>query len=476
MIYDTAIKLSLVENGVLSGISAIVAQLARGTGEVKKFESALGNLKLTAWGVAGAFAGFEAIKGVKALADHAKDLSHELVQIKNLGISPAQFEQAKAVSLAAPSQVPGTTTVDALKIYGQIYSPLGHENSLKMLNPLAEFVQVVGSTTGNYKAAEDKVYNMVRAGDLMGKFMNSMTHQVDIGKLQHFLDLGARVIQATHGRVGADQWFALAQQGGPALSNMTDQGLLTMAMITQAMGGGRAGTALSSLFTQFQGGIMTKWRAEKLMDLGILNKNAVEEITKGGHIIWKKGLEPGTTPFARSMAEDPLKAIGILQNAMATHGYPTIEKQVPLLFELFQRQTSIREIHDLLRNMPQLQQERGRISEGLGISASFNLRNTQDYTQVMHNATAAWNDMMAKIGLPITVAAIPIMHKITEVFLKLGTLATAHPEAIGQICSRSYYLRDCVDRRRRNCHVVRAWPGRLVSGRGYRDWRGNGAL
>jgi hypothetical protein len=47
---------------------------------------------------------------------------------------------------------------------------------------------------GNYKAAEDKIYNIVRAGDLMGKFMNSVTHQVDTDKLQRFLDLGARVL------------------------------------------------------------------------------------------------------------------------------------------------------------------------------------------------------------------------------------------------------------------------------------------
>ena len=423
--YEVAIHLTVSGNAQsgLAGLSQQMNKLNEGAEKLHKaFALIFVGGEMKRWGE-------DALGYVKKTLDAAGELSHELAKIKTLGITPQQFAQAKAAAFAAPGQVPGITSLDALRIYGQTYSPLGHENALKMLVPLATFVQAVGATTGNYKTAEDKIYSMVRAGDLMGKFMNSMTHQVDIEKLQHFLDLGARVIQATHGRVGADQWFALAQQGGPALSNMSDQGLLTMAMITQAMGGGRAGTALSSLFTQFQGGIMTKWRAQKLMEIGILDKNAVQEVTPGGHIMWRKGSEPGTTPFARAMAEDPLKAIGILQTAMATHGYPTIEKQVPLLFELFQRQTSIREIHDLLRNLPQLQQERGRITEGLGASASANLRNTEDYEQAIHNLDAAFRELMMQTGFPAVQALIPFLNNLGKAVLSLANVVTAHPDA-----------------------------------------------
>jgi hypothetical protein len=192
-IYDTVIKLSLVESGVLSGISAVVAMLARGTGETKKFESALGNLKLAAWGAAGVFAGWETIKGIKILADHAKELSHELAQIQKLGITPGQFAQAKAASFGMPAQVPGVTTVDALKIYGSSYSMFG-DQTLKMIKSIATFSLVLGNQTGNYDKAADSILAMIRAGDLMGKFVDAATHQVDTTKLEHFLDLGTKVI------------------------------------------------------------------------------------------------------------------------------------------------------------------------------------------------------------------------------------------------------------------------------------------
>jgi hypothetical protein len=120
-IYDTVIKLSLAESGVLSGISAIVAQLSRGTGETKKFESALKNLKVAAWSAAGIFAGWEAIKGIKHLADHAKDLSHELVQIKKLNadMSAKDFARVQEWAFGMPGRVPGTTSVEALKTMAQ---------------------------------------------------------------------------------------------------------------------------------------------------------------------------------------------------------------------------------------------------------------------------------------------------------------------------------------------------------------------
>lgn len=145
--YDVMIKLSLVEHGVLSGISAIVAMLARGTGETKKFESALGNLKLAAWGVGGIFAGWEGLKGLKNLADDAKELSHELVQIKklNAGMSAKDFEQIRTWAFGLPGRVPGTTTAEGLKTYGAIQSMFGKDQALAMGDTIARFGQVLAA-------------------------------------------------------------------------------------------------------------------------------------------------------------------------------------------------------------------------------------------------------------------------------------------------------------------------------------------
>ena len=170
----------------------------------------------------------------------------------------------------------------------------GHEKSIaeSLMKPLAEFVQVLGNQTGDYEAAQANIVKMVRAGNLMGQFIDDQTRQIDVEKLTRFLDLGAKVIAATHGMVNASTWFNLAQTGGPSLMNMSEQGLMSMAIASQAMGGYRAGTALMSMFQQFIGGVVTPWRAENLHELGLVGDY---KVTKGGHILWAQGALD--TPF-----------------------------------------------------------------------------------------------------------------------------------------------------------------------------------
>jgi len=349
-IYDTVIKLSLVEHGVLAGISAVVAQLARGTGEVAKFEKALMGLKGAAWGAASAFAGFEMIKGVKALADHAKELSHELVQIKKLNadMSGKEFGQISDWAMGMPGRVPGTTSVEALKTYGAIQSMFGKDQALAMGDSIARFGQVLGNQKGNWDNTSEQILKMIRAGDLLGKFVDSTTHKVDVGRLQKFLDLGTKVVNATHGMVSPATWFQMAQQGGPALSNMTDEGLMSMAMAAQGMGGFRSGTAMTSLYQQMIGGKMTQYAAQELSGLGLVGKDY--EVTKGGHIVWGKGALD--TPFTRMVQKDPLKAADMMRDALEKGGYTSIETQVPELFKMLGRQTTQRLMHDFMRNFP----------------------------------------------------------------------------------------------------------------------------
>jgi hypothetical protein len=430
--YDVAIHLSLVSN-VAEGLAVIVSRLAAADIGIGKLQKGLAGLKPAVLGAVAAFAGFEMIKGVKAVADHAKDLSHELVQIKKLNadMSGKEFAQVRDWAFGMPGRVPGTTSIEAAKTFGAIRSMFGKDQAMAMGDTIARFGQVLGNQKGNWDNTSEQVLKMIRAGDLLGKFVDSTTHKVDVGRLQKFLDLGTKVINATHGMVDPATWFQMAQQGGPALSSMTDEGLLSMAMAAQGMGGFRSGTAMTSLYQQMVGGKMLKYAADELSSMGLVGKDY--EVTKGGHIVWGKGALD--TPFTRMIQKDPLKATEIMREAMEKSGFTSIETQVPELFKILGRQTTQRLIHDFLRNMPQMLQERPRLEGGMGVFGSADIANQEDYTQVMHNAAAAWNDMMAKIGLPITVAAIPVMQKITEVFIKLGTLATVHPDAIANLAT-----------------------------------------
>ena len=365
--YEIAVKITM-QNAV-SGVFAVIAKDALGlegsVARLTKMFSGLNSTSLLAGSAVAGVASYAVLSGFKTLVDHAKDLSHELVQIQKLGESSAQFEQAKAAAYKLHGQVPGATSVDALKIYGATYSMFGHEGALKTMKPLAEFAQVMGNTSGDYKKAFDNLYDMVRGGELMGKFLNESTHLVDTDKLTHFLELGSKVVQATHGKVSAQTWFGMAQQGGPALSMLDDNGMLTMAMVSQAMGGQRAGTALSSMFQQMAGGKMSQYAAQLLSDKYHLVGGYT--VGRGGHLVWDKGaLDPETHPFIKAMGKDPLEAVKMLKDKMGEGGLNDMEHIIPELYQMLGRNTTQRLVHDLMRNLPQLIGERERMKGGLG--------------------------------------------------------------------------------------------------------------
>lgn len=431
----TRVTLENKASAVLATLAKDVLNVEGGVNKLAKaFEQAGTAAKVMAAGLMGA-AGIGIIATLYKTATAAAELSHQLSQIREQGVGLQQMGGIKAAIMGVHGQVPGIASDDAAKIFGQIRSLVGDEDAKKLLVPLSKFAQLFGNVSGKPGGGIENIRSLVRAADMIGKLTDPTTHQVDLNRLQGFLDLASKATIATHGVVGPQTWLALAQQGAPAMSRMSDQGLMTMAMLSQEMGGFRSGTALSSLFSQFQGGIMTKWRAQKFMELGLLDKNAIQEITHGGHIVWRKGHEPGTSPFAMTMAEDPLKAVDMLRGAMATHGYPTIEKQVPLLFELLQRQTSIREVHALLRNTEQMKSERGRMFGAMGLGEALDYMNKHDLSQAMTNFGKSFHDMMVKIGDALTPGTIKSLNAISSIFNEIGKIASAHPGIVQAVAA-----------------------------------------
>ena len=234
------------------------------------------------------------------------------------------------------------------------------------------------------------------------------------------------MIAATHGMVNASTWFNLAQTGGPSLMNMSEQGLMSMAIASQAMGGYRAGTALMSMFQQFIGGVVTPWRAENLHELGLVGDY---KVTKGGHILWAQGALD--TPFVQSLTTDPMQATKTLMEHMDAHGISDVNAQIKELFQLLQRSTSTREIADFLKNFSQIVQEKDRIENALGVGGAVSLQNAEDLMQVEKNLGASWKNLMFAIAGPGTGFYISSLQTVTDaVNAFTGAMRGVNPQII----------------------------------------------
>jgi hypothetical protein len=362
----------------------------------------------------------------KEMLDAGGEYQHVLTAIKKQNATKEEILAATTAARKLSQSIAGVTETEALEVYGTNRGIFGHKDSLALMKPILEYTQVAGSTTGDYAGASKKVYEMTRAGDLLGKMVNPKTHEVDTEQFKHFLELGSKVTLGTHGKVDASTWLALAQQGGPAMSGMSDKGLVTQGMVAQIMGGHRAGTALTAFFQQMVGGKMTTPVYEELMKYDLAGGTYVTNPKSGKKKLIRGGVNP---ELQEALKEDPLQAVEVIRKAMENKGVTEIDKQVPILFEILGRQTTQRIVHDLLRNAPQLVGERGRILGSKGIDESRDLQNNEDYKQAEHNLSAGWKNLMIALGQPGVQTAVDAMNGLAKGLNYMASIATANPTA-----------------------------------------------
>lgn len=243
-VYRIGVKLAMTSNhaqvfsALSSGLLGINTKVNQLTGGFNKLKVAIG-------GAFGVFAGKEILGGITAIVEKTKDLSHELAQIEKLG-GDASVKAANARAIEITRNVRGIDQAQALRIYGETYGLLGNKHTLEVQELLAKYGVALGNTLGDPAKGLAGSRDLVRAAEQMGRLTNK-AGDVDMSRFGKFMDLAARIAAATEGQVGPSQMYQLAQQGGPALMNMSDQGLETLSVLSQYMGAKRAGTALMSL-------------------------------------------------------------------------------------------------------------------------------------------------------------------------------------------------------------------------------------
>ena len=127
-----------------------VGRHARSDGRKQGYKQLTGGfnrLKLAIGGALGVAAGSELMSMLVTMTEKTKGLSHELTQLRKMGLSEAEIARVQQEAIRITRTVPGTTELEALRIPGQTYSMLGLENSLKIAEDLAKFHNATRKTT-----------------------------------------------------------------------------------------------------------------------------------------------------------------------------------------------------------------------------------------------------------------------------------------------------------------------------------------
>ena len=374
---------------------------------VNKLTDGFGKLQTAIVGALGAWTGEKMLASLTSIVEKTADLSHALTQVQKLG-NDINVGDISGRAAGITTQVRGITQKDVVDIFKESFSILGEKDAKELLSPLSKWAVVQGNSLGEYDHPTEQIRDAVRAGEQMGK-LTGVTGEVDTAKLKEWLDFMTRITTATGGQVNAHTMYQMSQTGGAALSGMNYENLGLMAILSQVMGGPRAGTGAMSLFQQMAGGTMFKRNAQELQELGMLKEDEWST-DKGGRVI----LSAEAKERLGKMATD-LKhlVLGGLTDAMVAHGYDSPDAQVRELFSLLPRQTTQRLLSDIIRNRGQVVRELERMEKGLGTDASYDAANQNDVQQNLVNLTAAYKNFWYAVAGPNSENTIAVLKSLT---------------------------------------------------------------
>ncbi|KVC46412.1 hypothetical protein WS58_10860 [Burkholderia pseudomultivorans] len=222
-------------------------------------------------GYASRAVGGRVLGGVGALLDESKHSKLEEVKIQALGAG--DHDTKKAIDFARKHKSYGVSTTENLTLMRDAMTILNDEHHAEMILP----------TLSKMKFANDALFGAEQGGENEQKFINMLKAieqrggTNDAATFNREANMVQKVITATGGRVGGDQWQEFIKTGGTAAKMLrSDAFYYQMEPLIQEMGGDTVGSALMSGYQNLIEGRTTVRATRKLMSLGLLDKRKVE--------------------------------------------------------------------------------------------------------------------------------------------------------------------------------------------------------
>jgi len=251
-----------------------------------------------------AYSGYRLTKGSYQAE---KEYQKALAQFDSMGFGDAAKE--RAVKFALKNQEKGISPTALLRSLTDAAQVLKDPIAAEKLAPMlarAEFANT--SMIPGYNHAQNR--DLIRAAEMY-------TGTSDPDKLKPVIEVFEKVVNSSGGRVLPTQFLNFMQTGGIAAKGIGLDTFYAFEPIIQEAGGHRTGTGLTSIQRQLQSGSMTQATAERLAELGLIDKNKLK-YNKVGSI---KKVMPGAALGAEALSDNPIAWFeGIYLPALAKKG------------------------------------------------------------------------------------------------------------------------------------------------------------
>ncbi|AZD34652.1 Phage tail length tape-measure protein [Pseudomonas chlororaphis subsp. aurantiaca] len=268
-------------------------------------------------GAAGITTAYGIGRGVYAPLQEGKHFALEEQRVAALGLG--KEDTSKAISFAKEMKTYGTSVTENLTLVRDAMTVFADEHEAEMVAP----------TLAKMKFANHAMYGEEQGADNERKFMDMLKVielRGGLASKEAFVnqaDIVQRVLTATGGRVGPNEWLNVIKTGGVAAKGIKDDAFYyQLEPLVQEMGGHRVGTAMMSAYSNIYQGRTTKRAANNLEALGLVDPKKVKHDKAGQIAFLDVGAIKGSDMFRENQFEwlekvllPQLKAKGITEKS-----------------------------------------------------------------------------------------------------------------------------------------------------------------
>ncbi len=406
-------------------LSALTAQQQRMTRASKAYQQGqqlAGNF--AAKGAASMGVAYGIGRGLYAPLKEGKHFALEEQRVAALGLG--KEDTSKAINFAKQMKTYGTSVTENLTLVRDAMTVFADEHEAEMVAP----------TLAKMKFANHAMYGEEQGADNERKFMDMLKvieMRGGLASKEAFIgqaDIVQRILTATGGRVGPNEWLNVIKTGGVAAKGIKDEAFYyQMEPLVQEMGGHRVGTAMMSAYSNIYQGKTTKRAANNMEQLGLVDPKKVKHDKAGQIAFLDVGAIKGSELFRENQFEWMEK---ILLPQLAAKGITDKNKVLDTIGSIFSNRTASNLFAQMYLQRHQIHKN-AKLNEGAdGIDQLYDkaVDSTQgNELELLAQKANAYREMSAAI-LPTYVAAL---KRITAAIKELTVWMKENPAAAAAV-------------------------------------------
>lgn len=375
----------------LAGLTRQQERLAAARRRMNETRTQAGNMAMA--GVGATAAGAVVAEPVKTSLTEAKHYTTEMQRVRALGLGDKT--SADAIKFSKNMKTYGTSATENLHLVRDAMTVFADEHHAEMVAPLLAKMKFANNAMyGEEKGVDNdrKFMDMLKVIELRGGLASEK-------EFAHQANIVQKVLTATGGRVGPNEWLNVIKTGGVAAKGLKEEAFYyQLEPLVQEMGGHRVGTAMMSAYSNLYQGRTTK-RSAKMMDsLGLIGDQSKVTHDKVGQVSY---LNPGALLGSDLFRENQFEWMEkVLLPQLAKKGITEKDQVLDTLGSIFSNRTASSLFSQMYLQRDQIHKN-AKLNQGAAnIDTLHGLaKGTADGQE--HEARAKMRDLVLEMGLQV---------------------------------------------------------------------------